>query len=179
MTEIQLKQRELFGGAVTINIPENFVDVSDIRQVPDNQEVFIDPGSDLSLVIEILQRVEKEDDKEAIEFHFSALADDNSASSSRIFEILPQNDSQVQKQHTTRISKPIILRGEQEVSKFNTSSLDKVSISLALFRVGFKNVDIVMSVNTPAMGQLETHKASLIFSNAASSFSVRDFNLFA
>lgn len=43
------------------------VQSSDIRQVPDNQEVLIDPESDLSFVIEILQRVEKEDDKEAIE----------------------------------------------------------------------------------------------------------------
>lgn len=31
----------LFGGAITANIPERFIDVSDFRPVPDHQEVLV------------------------------------------------------------------------------------------------------------------------------------------
>ena len=34
--------RELFGGAVTASLPVRYVDVSDFRPVPDNQEVWTD-----------------------------------------------------------------------------------------------------------------------------------------
>ena len=34
-----LKSIELWGGAATVSIPEQMIDASDIRPVPDNQEV--------------------------------------------------------------------------------------------------------------------------------------------
>ncbi|KAL3646442.1 hypothetical protein CASFOL_011622 [Castilleja foliolosa] len=47
-------QRNLFGGAVVSNFPLRFEDVSNIRQVPDHQEVFVDPTRDESLIFELL-----------------------------------------------------------------------------------------------------------------------------
>lgn len=38
---------------------------SDLRQVPDTQEVFLDPQSNVSLILEILVRVEPNDLKDA------------------------------------------------------------------------------------------------------------------
>jgi len=38
---------------------------SDLRQVPDTQEVFLDKDSDTSIIVEILQRVQPEDDEPA------------------------------------------------------------------------------------------------------------------
>jgi hypothetical protein len=49
------EQRDLFGGAITVSLPKGFIDASDFRQVPDNQEVLVRDDSDVSLIIEVLQ----------------------------------------------------------------------------------------------------------------------------
>jgi Ran-interacting Mog1 protein len=49
---------------------------SNFRSVPDNQEVFVSNLSELSLIVDILERVDAPD-SEAAEFHFDALAADN------------------------------------------------------------------------------------------------------
>ena len=77
-----LGQRELFGGAITLSVPQTYADAryvprlpsssggsisgirprlthSDLRQIPDNQEVFLSSSSDTSLVVEILALVEE------------------------------------------------------------------------------------------------------------------------
>ncbi|EOA35735.1 hypothetical protein CARUB_v10020969mg [Capsella rubella] len=46
--------RPLFGGAISTAFPQRFEDVSNIRQVPDHQEVFVDPSRDESLIFELL-----------------------------------------------------------------------------------------------------------------------------
>ncbi|KAI3730779.1 hypothetical protein L1987_61956 [Smallanthus sonchifolius] len=51
----QFPQRQLFGGAISTTFPLRFEDVSNIRQVPDHQEVFVDPARDESLIIELLE----------------------------------------------------------------------------------------------------------------------------
>ncbi|PSS28732.1 Ran guanine nucleotide release factor [Actinidia chinensis var. chinensis] len=47
-------ERPLFGGAIASTFPMRFQDVSNIRQVPDHQEVFVDPARDESLIFELL-----------------------------------------------------------------------------------------------------------------------------
>ena len=59
-TDHHCTMRELFGGAVGCAIPDNFMDVSGFRQVPDNQEVYADPQSDHSVIVEILEYVSSE-----------------------------------------------------------------------------------------------------------------------
>jgi hypothetical protein len=77
--------QELFGGAIKAAIPSNAVDasyvtsslkaissttpcatvLSDFRQVPDTQELFIFPDTNVSMIIEVLERVEADDPIEA------------------------------------------------------------------------------------------------------------------
>lgn len=47
-------ERPLFGGAISSCFPLRFQDVSNIREVPDHQEVFADPNRDESLMFELL-----------------------------------------------------------------------------------------------------------------------------
>lgn len=54
MPEELYLERPLFGGSITCTFPSRFQDVSNIRQVPDHQEVFADPGRDESLIFELL-----------------------------------------------------------------------------------------------------------------------------
>ena len=46
-------RRNLFGGALSCELDARYEDVSKIRQVPDHQEVFADPTTNISLIIEI------------------------------------------------------------------------------------------------------------------------------
>ena len=69
-----MSTRELFGGAIALSLPSDYVDArfvdptqgpsrdhsprSDIRQIPDNQEVFLSNTSDTSVVVEVLAMVQ-------------------------------------------------------------------------------------------------------------------------
>ena len=48
-----LRDRPLFGGAMTIGLPKAYVDVSTLRQLPDTQECWTDVENDQSAVIEV------------------------------------------------------------------------------------------------------------------------------
>ena len=48
---------QLFGGAITCAIPGEFDDISSVRQVPDNQEVYVHRSGDVSIIVEILEMV--------------------------------------------------------------------------------------------------------------------------
>ncbi|XP_062185981.1 uncharacterized protein LOC133889498 [Phragmites australis] len=69
MTEESCVPRPLFGGAISSTFPVRFQDVSNIRDVPDHQEVFIDPARDESLIFELLDlKGEVEDADSALWF---------------------------------------------------------------------------------------------------------------
>ncbi|GKD81557.1 zinc finger, CCHC-type containing protein [Tanacetum coccineum] len=51
----QISQRHLLGGVISTNFPLRFEDVSNIHEVPDHQEVFVDHACDESLMVEILE----------------------------------------------------------------------------------------------------------------------------
>ena len=64
-----LFERPLFGGAISIAFPFRFQDVINITQVPDHQEVFVDPERDESLIFELLDyKHEVGDDGSAVWF---------------------------------------------------------------------------------------------------------------
>ncbi len=69
----------LFGGAMSMSLATRFQDMSEFRQIPDNQEVFADPITDQSVIIELLSLQEEAGDDAAAEFHFGSIAQDNEA----------------------------------------------------------------------------------------------------
>ncbi|XP_034699376.1 ran guanine nucleotide release factor isoform X2 [Vitis riparia] len=69
MPEDYYSERPLFGGAIVSTFPRRFQDLSDIRQVPDHQEAFVDPTRDESLVFELLDlKQDVADDGSAVWF---------------------------------------------------------------------------------------------------------------
>lgn len=167
---------------------------SDLRQIPNTQEVFLSPDSDVSFVVEILQRVDANDDENAVKyglsflpdrfvnpmdrFHFDSLAHDNSATLQEILHtVLP---SETQKSLPPATPHPIMLVGQQEVQKFHGSTSDRVNILMALYRVEAKGVDIVFTANVPKhSGEEALRKTKQVFNIAADSFRISDFGLFA
>ncbi|KAL4076791.1 hypothetical protein V8B97DRAFT_1501215 [Scleroderma yunnanense] len=173
------------------------IDVSDIRQVPDSQEVFVYTDSDSFLSIEVLERVPRDDDSDAVKYHFNALAEDNDAINSTITSIQPFKSSNVvaplavaglnEATGSIIMNTPnteagdmlphIILEGRQEVRKFNQPDAVEVEILMALFRIRSHDADVVVSASIPnnaarSIGIKED------FYVLVSSFRIHDYGLF-
>ena len=169
---------------------------SEFRQIPDAQEVYLDQTSDLSFIFEILDRVEPKDPRDAARyartpwgffflpvsnhgrFHFDSIADDNSATSSTVNEILVPKNQPVSPPHTPT---PIVLHGAQSVSKFNMTKDDIVDVYLALYRLTELPHDIVFTLNMPLTTStnesvIQTMKE--MFGSMAESLIIKDFGLF-
>jgi len=173
--------RELFGGAISAQSAPDLIDASTIRQVPDTQEVFIYPHSNVSIIVEILQRVELSHFNDAIRFHFDSLAHDNSASSTEVQSVV-----EVPNDRGDNTPPAIILKGFQMVPKFNHTPPDNVRILMALFRVDSKDVDLVVTFNIPlesvdggAVDGRDAERAEVDFNTFFRSLQIVDFRLFA
>ncbi|KAM5539079.1 hypothetical protein V8D89_007302 [Ganoderma adspersum] len=172
--------RDLFGGTITANLPTELIDASDLRQVPDTQEVLLSPISGISIIIEVLKSVSASDIREAAGVHFDALAHDNDATSKSVHQIevvLNGSDGAT--------PDPVLLYGTQSVQKFNSKTTDEVRILLALFRVKDKNIDLVMTMNIPmtsvdggAVSESDWTAAKGVFDIAAKSLRIVDYALF-
>ncbi|WVO17118.1 hypothetical protein L204_104808 [Cryptococcus depauperatus] len=175
MSFTQLETKFLFGGAISLDLPAEVIDASDLRQIPDNQEVFLFPDSDTSISLEVLELVTeglaKTDLWEAAKFHFGSLAHDNSSLESTILTNPPSDLISFAPQSTDHPSTPIpvSLMGTQRIHKFSYNPTggprpghesdmpDDVYIFLALWRVWLEDVskegkakkkaDVVLSVN--------------------------------
>ncbi|KAL7977695.1 hypothetical protein Chor_009644 [Crotalus horridus] len=55
MADEEPQERYLFGGAFSARLPPGGLDISEMRQVPDNQEVFVHPSTDQSIIVELLE----------------------------------------------------------------------------------------------------------------------------
>lgn len=62
-----LRPLELFGGAIKAALPPAFIDVSLVRDVPDNQEVYVDENTNVSAIVEILEATEEAEVQAALE----------------------------------------------------------------------------------------------------------------
>ena len=78
----------LHGGALTSDIPSDWINVSELRQVPDHQEVFVDNTHDDDddgdqerpcSVVEILEYQTDQTDDQVAQYLFEDVADANGA----------------------------------------------------------------------------------------------------
>ncbi|CEH17120.1 RAN guanine nucleotide release factor [Ceraceosorus bombacis] len=154
--------RDLFGGAIKVDVPFSFLDVSDVRQVPDTQEVHVSRDKDdISLIVEILQAVDvvaqqpgRSELESAVRYHFDSIAHDGGAASSSVKHVWTTSPSPA-----TSVSQPstpcaVLLMGEQSVVKYGErfahSAQDRIRVWVALFRLRpARNIDLVLSVNEP------------------------------
>ncbi|KAJ3883768.1 hypothetical protein F5051DRAFT_317077 [Lentinula edodes] len=171
----------LFGGAITAIAPSNLLDASEIRQVPDTQEVLLFPDSSISIIVEILQRVEPNDNQDAIKFHFDSLAHDNDAVTSAVVSVnvIPNDRGDA----TPSI---ITLSGVQRVPKFNKTNPDEVRILMALYRVVSNGIDLVVTFNIPVISEdggavqgEKLNQAQAQFDLFSRSLRIEDFGVFA
>lgn len=154
--------RPLFGGSLSAVVPLNATDISELREVPDNQEVFAHPYTDQSLIVELLEYQAHVADENAARYHFEDIAGSNKALEPGAFEVsgeavLPQAELSL-----AECSCAWTLTGTQLVSKFNEEARNTVTVSLALFRLPQFATDLVVTFNDPQSISPDSSSASTV-----------------
>ncbi|OMJ25216.1 putative ran guanine nucleotide release factor [Smittium culicis] len=172
----ELFERPLFGGAITATLPKDqFMDVSEFRQVPDNQEVFVHSESEDSFIIEILEFIDAPDDQ-ALRAHYEELSQDNGSTDTKIInEIQLDNIPGIDKRHAA-----YCLVGQQKAAKFNkdsNSDFSTLTLIMVLIRLYDVNTDLLITVNYPNLSSpLDQRLASVI--QIVNSIRITDWSLF-
>ncbi|KAK5126300.1 hypothetical protein LTR85_010536 [Meristemomyces frigidus] len=190
----EYKSIELFGGAITVALPDTFADVSEIRQVPDHQEVWLERDGFTSVVFEVLERVEKDDDVDALTYHLADLVEEEEDGGDvRVWE------------EGRRVEFGKLPPGTPAYTLFATSppgvkqrgranEPDFVAILLTMIRLVEQKTDLLIAVNVPhvagsyvkddvdlAEGRFEgplMEMARALRGRLVETFEVRDWGLF-
>jgi hypothetical protein len=170
--------RQLFGGAIQAAVPAEFADISGLRQVPDNQEVFAHAETDRSLIFDLL---ESEGDVPAADgapalFHWHVLARDSGAISSAVTHsrsiplerMAPALAAGDPRAHVS------VAYGVQHVAKFKdaAAAANAVRVCLACVRLPRASTDVLIAFNDPVA--MHPASSSAKFGSAVASPAVRD-----
>ncbi|KAI4829532.1 hypothetical protein KUCAC02_023572 [Chaenocephalus aceratus] len=77
----------LFGGALSAVLPHSAKDTSELREIPDNQEVFVHEHTDQSLIVELVEYQSQVENEDAARYHFEDIAGSNKALEPDAFEV--------------------------------------------------------------------------------------------
>ncbi|XP_053121699.1 ran guanine nucleotide release factor [Hemicordylus capensis] len=141
---VDQQQHPLFGGAFSALLPPGSLDVSELRQVPDNQEVFVHPSTDQSIIIELLEYQAGVADENAARYHFEDMAGPSANA-----EILSQEPLVPQLLALDGCSSAWCLTASQRVAKFNEEAKNEVNQHLALLRLPQYGTDLLLTFNNP------------------------------
>ena len=168
----EIQKRALFGNAINCVLSEEYLDVSDFRQVPDNQEVFMHKKSNSTIVIELLEYQENVQNDQAAQHFFDDLCSANEASQAEILScrvvkgderLLPRIKNSfprcilIGKQRVTQInpyhpqlspSSTTSSNDANESSNPTTSVAEIVNVMMVLVRLKSVNTDLMISVST-------------------------------
>lgn len=139
----------LFGGALSAVLPHSATDMSELREIPDNQEVFAHAHTDQSLIVELVEYQGQVADQDATRYHFEDIAGSNKALEPGAFEVtdvVPLSKSEVS---LSDCSSAWMLTGTQRVSKFNEEARNVVTLHLGLFRLPQFSTDVLITFNDP------------------------------
>ncbi|KAF2011711.1 Mog1p/PsbP-like protein [Aaosphaeria arxii CBS 175.79] len=140
---MSFKSTPLYGGAITVDFPTGFGDASNIRQIPDHQEVWLDADGYSSIVVDILEYVNKTSDEEALQYHFHDLIDGTGDSTN----MLEQASASMPKTP----NKPVYTLSFIQTPQPNPRKKEPefVAIHLILLRLKEQATDIMVTVNLP------------------------------
>lgn len=139
----------LFGGALSAVLPHSATDISELREIPDNQEVFAHAHTDQSLIVELVEYQDQVADQDAARYHFEDIAGSNKALQPGAFEVtsvvpLPKSELSL-----SDCGSAWMLTGTQCVSKFNEEARNTVTLHLGLFRMPQFSTDVLITFNDP------------------------------
>ncbi|KAL4224573.1 hypothetical protein ACF0H5_015273 [Mactra antiquata] len=142
-----MSEQLLYGGAFSVTLPVTRHDMSVIRQIPDNQEVFAHPNTDQSIIIELLEAVDaQEPDEVAISTHFNDIASANGAQDSKILHTEQILNSNIAMEEAASCW---YFLGEQTIAKYNEAATNTVELHMGLLRIPSFSTDILVTFNDP------------------------------
>lgn len=198
-TEGEEMHQQLFGGAIEMTIPDFFVDVSKIRQVPDNQECFTDSTKyESTIIVEIMEPPTPAEVAErggsVARYYFTDLCEFNEAKGFLIEHEEAVGNGKVSAMESFRDSRISsietidgILYG---ITKFHERDHygNDVRLYLAIIRIPSHNADLVISLTAPISISKESSSAAFsvadpqtcknMFLEALTSCRVVDYSLF-
>mmetsp|Transcript_5567 Transcript_5567/g.16614 ORF Transcript_5567/g.16614 Transcript_5567/m.16614 type:complete len:196 (+) Transcript_5567:85-672(+) len=194
MEALGFKEVSLFGGALHIHVPKEFDDISSVREVPDNQEVYADAATDRSIIIEVLEAVEC-GDQDAARWHFHNLAEEMQVLNEDLVEatsIGPDTSTLTNRSGTVGS----IALGRVAVAKYRDSAekANVVNLFVACFRIKDVATDLLISLNDPIFIHNESSSAKEgavvmtgdnlqvkadMFKSIVSSLRIDDYTLFS
>ncbi|KAI1371908.1 Mog1p/PsbP-like protein [Hypoxylon crocopeplum] len=196
------KSTPLFGGALVCDLPANFADVSTIRQVPDNQEVYIDKDGFTSIIFDINERVggpgsSAEIDGRALTTHLQELVGDD-IEGVKVWNTTPtlftRLDEDVPAYTLIATHTPPADLGKAKGEEKGGHSTDFTAIILTLVRLEREKTDLLITTNVPHIRgeydeeevDLQLGKQGKLIGDAVDyaskiweTFKVKDWNLFS
>ncbi|XP_024522834.1 ran guanine nucleotide release factor [Selaginella moellendorffii] len=144
----RIAEQPLFGGAISCSLPTRFQTVSNIREVPDNQEVFADASRDESVIVELLELKPEIPDEQSASWFLQDLASEQDA----LMEM--ESVSQLQPGDVPFLDPSIVKGvavGKLKVSKSRQSAdaANIVRIYMANLRLRSVKTDVLISVYEP------------------------------
>jgi hypothetical protein len=169
---VQFTSTPLYGGAITAALPTDYGDArsvqtpsyrivrnfivrtnanlnSQIRQIPDNQEVYLSSTKLTSVIFDITERVATSDaatDEDALKFHFTDYVNGTN-DESKILGASVATLSKMPKTPTYFLSALQTPRAQS--TRPNRPQPDFVAVLLVLIRLEEKETDIVITINVP------------------------------
>ncbi|QPG74795.1 hypothetical protein FOA43_002129 [Brettanomyces nanus] len=176
---MHFQSKSLYGGAITVDLPEGLIDASTFRQIPDTQEVYVCHDSKVlskndAIIIDLMERVDCSDDS-AIDSHLREVCKLNDAD---------QNDSIILEQDRNAHARNFpedycgwIVSGEQ-AKKWGRDETPLVLI-LALIRLKNVGTDLLVSYNIPfdEKSEIEDLKEVLSGESLAGNLALRRINV--
>nr|XP_043612783.1 ran guanine nucleotide release factor [Erigeron canadensis] len=194
----RIPQRQLFGAAISSNFPLRFQDVSNIREVPDHQEVYVDPDRDESLIIELLEMKNEVADNASATWFLQDLASEQSAEGnivteqSAVFEAQQLSYRNMPSVINTATAQMAISKGRQ-----GREAQNLVKVYLANLRLKGVQTDLLITAYEPVFISPLSESANSVgagatvpaaesgrtpmadvFKQAVSTFIINDWNLF-
>jgi hypothetical protein len=149
------EKKELWGGAITTQLPRGLLDASDFRQVPDTQEVFL-PGMDAtettpetlqtndSLIFDLMERIDG-DDLEAIKEHFTEISTLNGASNWELFRITKGENELGAQSYVCVALEPALKWGKSESE--DPEHKPALAVVLGIVRLAKVHTDLLVTYN--------------------------------
>ncbi|XBW35880.1 hypothetical protein QEN19_001454 [Hanseniaspora menglaensis] len=154
--------QELYGGHFTVQLiggSELYVDASTLREVPDNQEVFVGKNDDASIIIDLLEQVHSDDLQEAMTEHLEDLLTDFSKSIIKKGDTVTRKDTiegEVIFTHITIDKSNCTEHITKQITMFKESEpLQKIDMYVGLIRMKEYETDIIMTYNPPQRTEIE------------------------
>lgn len=145
--------RRLYGGAMTTTIPAAYADISMIREVPDNQEVFAHADTDRSVIVELLElQQDIPTDQTPAQFHLANIAEESGALHAHTHRLLtlPATDFPSLRAGDPNLSVTAAY-GTHVVSKFKDAAelASHVDVYVACVRLPRVTTDLLLVFNDP------------------------------